>query len=1033
MNKRACLLVVILLGLCSVPVTGASEPDGGEAPEVRIMGRTIVVNASGGGEYTRIQWAVDNASAGDTIYVEVGTYRENVVVDKTISLIGAGRENTTIDGSKFNDVVIIDADNVTIKGFTITNGGDNSHDMNGILVHNNNSTITDNTLSNNSCYGIWTISESTTIENNIITNNSIGGIRLSSSDNIIIENNTFSLNGKENICIDGTTNTFIKNNNMSGNGITLGADFLNYWNSHTITPSNLINNKPIYYLINLENGEVPSDAGQVIMVNCTNITVKNLFLMDSTIGIQLAFSSNNVIINNTCSQNSYNGISLYRSDNNIIEGNICEYNGDGIESAVYSDNNHIINNWCNFNYQGINLYWNCRYNDIINNYCNNNYQNGICVWNTYSSSISNNTCNFNDENGLYVESSNIKSIMNNAYNYNHGHGIEMEHVTGPLINNTCNDNYGNGINVFYSKVSIKNNDCSRNLLSGVNISRFWTEEILDNTIVDNERGISIHDSYNVTVSNNSIDSNKRYGLLLDHLSHNNSIYSNQFIDNNNKLTQALDNGTDNLWNTSYMGNFWSDWQEPDTDSNGIVDEPYILAGTANARDNLPLAEPLSELHPVADTGSDITTHQHIEITLNGSRSRGVICNYTWTFIHEGASISLFGPKPSFTFHTTGSYDITLEVTDTLGRSDTDTMRVIVVENTPPVADAGPDITVDQHQAVQLNASGSRDNFGIVNYTWSFPYGTEIITLYQQTASFAFHEAGTYIVTLNVTNTAGYTATDTLKVTVLDITPPIADAGEDITFNAGDTAFFNGNASQDNVGIVNYTWSFMYNNTEYVLYRSIRSFVFDIPGIYNITLTVSDLAGNRGSDNLTVTVIGNMTPDLPDDTEVEIDSDNDTFNDTYENASGSDPFNPLSTPFDIDGDGWNNTIEIQAGTDPRDVLSVPPDMDGDGIPDALDPDRDGDGVPNEEDAYPDDGKRWEDDIVIEEGYWVVVWVVGAVVVVLMVVGIVAGMMLVRRKKRDGEEDEDGSCEDELGRIGKGEGEEEGGDEGRVRIE
>ena len=153
-------------------------------------------------------------------------------------------------------------------------------------------------------------------------------------------------------------------------------------------------------------------------------------------------------------------------------------------------------------------------------------------------------------------------------------------------------------------------------------------------------------------------------------------------------------------------------------------------------------------------------------------------------------------------------------------------------------------------------------------------------------------------------------------------------------------------------------------------------------------------------------------------ESEIDTDGDGFNDTYENISGSDPYNSLSTPLDLDGDGWNNTIETQVGTDPLNALSTPPDMDGDGIPDVIDDDRDGDGIANWEDAYPDDGKRWEDDVVIEEEYGIVLWIF-LIVFTVVVVGIIMGFLIILGKRRNmgkGHSKEvEQSKEDELGRV------------------
>jgi pectin methylesterase-like acyl-CoA thioesterase len=59
---------------------------------------TIYVDDDGGADYVTIQEAINNASAGDTVYVYEGHYYENIVVNKSISLTGEDRDNTIIDG-----------------------------------------------------------------------------------------------------------------------------------------------------------------------------------------------------------------------------------------------------------------------------------------------------------------------------------------------------------------------------------------------------------------------------------------------------------------------------------------------------------------------------------------------------------------------------------------------------------------------------------------------------------------------------------------------------------------------------------------------------------------------------------------------------------------------------------------------------------------------------------------------------------------------------------------------------------------------
>ena len=54
--------------------------------------KTNVIVIDGKGEYSSIQNAIDNASKDDTIFVYDGNYYETLVVNKSIKLIGAGKE-----------------------------------------------------------------------------------------------------------------------------------------------------------------------------------------------------------------------------------------------------------------------------------------------------------------------------------------------------------------------------------------------------------------------------------------------------------------------------------------------------------------------------------------------------------------------------------------------------------------------------------------------------------------------------------------------------------------------------------------------------------------------------------------------------------------------------------------------------------------------------------------------------------------------------------------------------------------------------
>ena len=93
---------------------------------------------------------------------------------------------------------------------------------------------------------------------------------------------------------------------------------------------------------------------------------------------------------------------------------------------------------------------------------------------------------------------------------------------------------------------------------------------------------------------------------------------------------------------------------------------------------------------------------------------------------------------------------------------------------------------------------------------------------------------------------------------LEIVPgasPVADAGLDVTIDAGGTVTLNGTGSTDDFGIVTSYWQFTYNGAPVNLTSATASFRFETPGTYEVTLTVEDLAGHGDSDTLTVTVVG----------------------------------------------------------------------------------------------------------------------------------------------------------------------------------
>lgn len=110
-----------------------------------------------------------------------------------------------------------------------------------------------------------------------------------------------------------------------------------------------------------------------------------------------------------------------------------------------------------------------------------------------------------------------------------------------------------------------------------------------------------------TVTQCFLVNNPGYGVEASPPARYNRICHNHFQQNKIISKQANDIGGTNFWNASGggLGNYWSDWTNPDSDMNGIVDLPYVPDGAGTASDQKPLVAPIfsgSPPPPVPETG-----------------------------------------------------------------------------------------------------------------------------------------------------------------------------------------------------------------------------------------------------------------------------------------------------------------------------------------------------------------------------------------------------------------------------------------------
>jgi len=256
-----------------------------------------------------------------------------------------------------------------------------------LVVSTENSTITQNNMTNN-LWGVFLkwASNNTIFDNHVVSSEYRGIQAVYSNHTRIFDNNvTCSSYG---ICIERCSNNSIYGNNVIGgtgwginlwvssnnelyenqvNGILLEHSPDNSLSSNNITSyfwvegdnpsefinfvdaSNFIGGKPIYYWVNEHDKTVPSDGGCVVLVNCADVTVQNLNLSRNSVGMLLVSTNQSIITQNNIPNTGWSIWMLCSSDNIISENDLA----DGIWLQNCSDNSIFGNNISRLDWTGI--------------------------------------------------------------------------------------------------------------------------------------------------------------------------------------------------------------------------------------------------------------------------------------------------------------------------------------------------------------------------------------------------------------------------------------------------------------------------------------------------------------------------------------------------------------------------------------------------------------------------------------------------------------------------------------------------------
>jgi parallel beta-helix repeat protein len=504
---------------------------------------TWIVSKNGPANFTSIQEAINSplVEYSDIVFVKSGIYYEKVGMTKELTLVGEDKDVTIIDGNGTSGAVVSVYGN--FSGFTVRNG-EYGVDVEAIYVQGpplqgghfeDTARIDGNRIVDNSVGGVTVGSifypkghprnTNTTVSNNYVSNNTLYGIHIWDASNNVVVNNTVE-NNEYGIDFYGNShNNTLRNNNMVGNkynfGIILRGDTTNYFATfldNDVDASNKVNGKPVYYWIDHHNTQVPSDAGCVLLYNCTNISVNHCSLSNNIEGILVMTSDNTTISENTITSNAYGIYVAFYSYNNSLTGNDLVGNIYGVFLGMLSRyttmrSNSIRGGLMNFGMDP--SFYLKKPSEMSNDMDKTDLANDIDSSNTVDGKPM--VYWFNEHDRQVPVNAGFVMLINCS-------GISIEGLN--LTNNLEN------IVIFASNDTLIRNNRVANSVYGIKVSSFnrmnadnsqdirrsFNVTVSDNTLVDNGVAIHLLQTGNSTISGNVLDGNP-LGILLSDTSY----------------------------------------------------------------------------------------------------------------------------------------------------------------------------------------------------------------------------------------------------------------------------------------------------------------------------------------------------------------------------------------------------------------------------------------------------------------------------------------------------------------------------------
>ncbi|MHA1675333.1 MAG: NosD domain-containing protein [Promethearchaeota archaeon] len=293
-----------------------------------------------------------------------------------------------------------------------------------------NITIFDNNINNCEDSGIkLTNCEQLNISSNFVENSLKNGISFINSNNIVINANEIVGSGISALDLTGMNFT-LTNNNFSSCGLRVSSLLLENLQSYNIDLSNLVNNKPLFYILNQTEMSISDNAGQIFLVNCTDVSVQNMGIQNCTIGISVMYSTNISITNVSSSFHSLYGILIWNSTDCHVLNTSTSFNQYYGILGVQGYNISFISNAITENLKtGLNLQ-NSAFQHILDSEITSNIENGVKLDGCMNCTLDSNEIHENLEHSIFLDGSNGTHILRNSF---------YENLNGIILNSSSNN------------------------------------------------------------------------------------------------------------------------------------------------------------------------------------------------------------------------------------------------------------------------------------------------------------------------------------------------------------------------------------------------------------------------------------------------------------------------------------------------------------------------------------------------------------------------------------------------------------------